>query len=421
LGGGTGAAGANGLSGATGGSGGGCSAYTHGGERYVNTNGTPGQGYPGGNSGNPSSGGDDHFSGGGGGAGGRGTSGPNHVGPNGTRADGGPGVRYPQFSPFYFAGGGGGSGYSSTEGGNGGLGGGVGGAAGGNGTTVGFGDTNGINAGANGGLGNNQPGGNAGANTGGGGGGGSHYNSNNKGGDGGSGIVIVRYPGPQAATGGTVETRGGYTHHTFTSSGTFAVSNNTTWYDVSGNGKNFTWNSVDWNPLGYFNTSGRIASGPASNSFGITNTSGYTIFTVFKTNSGGANALFKFFGSPNSRGIFVHPGWSNEVLYFDQGGCCADSQRTIAGVSGLFGGPWNIVAFRSLVTQRNIFRNGTLIATNGTTAANIDLNSSAVLLNPNDEGYNWDGQLAYFSVYNRGLTQEEYNQNFNALKTRFGV
>jgi hypothetical protein len=408
--------------GGSGGSGGGCSAYTHGGERYVDTNGTPGQGYPGGNSGNPSSGGDDHYSGGGGGAGGRGTSGPNHVGPNGARADGGPGIRYPQMSPFYFAGGGGGSCYTHTQGGNGGLGGGGGGAAGGNGNTVGAGDTNGINAGGNGGLGNYQPGGNGGANTGGGGGGGSHYNSGNQGGNGGSGIVIVRYPGPQAATGGTIETKGGYTYHTFTSSGTFAVGNSTTWYDVSGNGRNFTWNSVDWNPSGYFNTSGRIATGPASNSFGINNTSGYTIFTVFKTNSGSPNALFKFYSDGGyGRAIFVHPGWTNETLYFDQGGCCDANQRTNVAVSGLFGGPWNIVVFRSLVTQRNIFRNGTLIATNSTAAANINLNSTGVQINPNDEGYNWDGQIAYFSVYNRGLTQEEYNQNFIALKTRFGL
>ena len=179
--------------GGTGGSGGGCSAYTHGGERYVDNNNIPGQGYPGGNSGNPASGGDDHYSGGGGGAGGRGTSGPNHVAPSGTAAHGGNGIIIPSLSPYWYAGGGGGSCYSGSKGGDGGKGGGGGAAAGGNGNTVGYGDTNGRNAAGNGALGNNAPGGNGGANTGGGGGGGSHYNWNNKGGEGGSGIVIVRY------------------------------------------------------------------------------------------------------------------------------------------------------------------------------------------------------------------------------------
>lgn len=40
---------------------------------------------------------------------------------------------------------------------------------------------------------------------------------------GGSGIAIIRYPGTQVLTGGTVTSVGGYTIHTFTSSGTLAA------------------------------------------------------------------------------------------------------------------------------------------------------------------------------------------------------
>jgi hypothetical protein len=40
---------------------------------------------------------------------------------------------------------------------------------------------------------------------------------------GGSGIVIIRYQGPQRGTGGTVTTFGNYTIHTFLSSGTFTA------------------------------------------------------------------------------------------------------------------------------------------------------------------------------------------------------
>jgi hypothetical protein len=35
--------------------------------------------------------------------------------------------------------------------------------------------------------------------------------------------VIIRYQGAQRATGGTVVTTGGFTYHTFTSSGTFTA------------------------------------------------------------------------------------------------------------------------------------------------------------------------------------------------------
>jgi hypothetical protein len=41
------------------------------------------------------------------------------------------------------------------------------------------------------------------------------------GGAGGSGIVVLRYSGSAKATGGTITTDGGFTVHTFTTSGTF--------------------------------------------------------------------------------------------------------------------------------------------------------------------------------------------------------
>lgn len=102
-------------------------------------------------------------------------------------------------SSVYRAGGGGGGtfgGGGGTSGGAGGLGGGVAGTTGG--TPVA-----------------------AAANTGGGGGG--NGGGGDPGGTGGSGIVVVRYLGAQRATGGTVTSSGGYTIHTFTSSGTFTA------------------------------------------------------------------------------------------------------------------------------------------------------------------------------------------------------
>ena len=64
---------------------------------------------------------------------------------------------------------------------------------------------------------NNSPGTGGGANTGNGGAGGGTPVA------GGSGIVIIRYLGAQRGTGGTVTSSGGYTIHTFTSSGTYTA------------------------------------------------------------------------------------------------------------------------------------------------------------------------------------------------------
>lgn len=198
--------------GARGASGGGASGYSNNGGLRAGGLPLSNQGYSGGR------GGPAHHSGGGGGAGGIGVD-------STAQPNGGPGVANSIFGyNLYWGGGGGGGSYSIATGGNGGIGGGGGGAVG---TTYGG---SGLNYGLPGGGGapnaqTNTPGGNGGANTGGGGGGGSHYNINNKGGNGGSGIVVVKYFGPQKATGGTILNSNGYTLHVFYSSGTLTVYN----------------------------------------------------------------------------------------------------------------------------------------------------------------------------------------------------
>lgn len=95
--------------------------------------------------------------------------------------------------------------------------------AGGGGGAAGAGGTAGTGqaGGGNGSTGDgNATAGSAAANTGSGGGGATGGGAAVSG-SGGSGIVVIRYLGSQRATGGTITTVGGYTIHTFTSSGTF--------------------------------------------------------------------------------------------------------------------------------------------------------------------------------------------------------
>jgi hypothetical protein len=171
--------------GASGGSGGGGCGYADAGQ--AGGAGTSGQGNAGGNGNNTS--GYPRNGGGGGGASAAGTAG------SGSGGNGGAGTAWLNGSTY--AGGGGGGG--SATGGGGGSTGGAGG--GGNGGGSGASGTSGT------------------TNTGGGGGG----TSSGSGGNGGSGIVIVRYAGSQRGTGGTITSSGGYTYHTFTSSGTYTA------------------------------------------------------------------------------------------------------------------------------------------------------------------------------------------------------
>jgi len=118
---------------------------------------------------------------------------------------------------------------SGTWGGSATVGGGGGGAgSAGSGQTGGSGlDWNSLGttraAGGLGGNGNSgSPGANGGSNTGTGGGGGGGSGGVLPG-SGGSGVAIIRYAGIQRGSGGTVTSVGGFTYHTFTTSGTFTA------------------------------------------------------------------------------------------------------------------------------------------------------------------------------------------------------
>lgn len=420
--------------GGTGGSGGGCSAYTHGGERYVDNNNTAGQGFPGGNSGNPTTGADDHYSGGGGGAGARGTSGPGHTSPSGARADGGIGVLNTIMGvPYYWAGGGGGSCYSHTQGGNGGLGGGGGGAAGGNGNTVGVGNTSGINPSGNGGLGNNQPGGNGGTNTGGGGGGGSHYNANNKGGDGGSGIVIIRYPGPQKATGGTITTVGGSTIHTFTTSGTFTPAGANTLHDLSGNGYSGaitngpTYNSSNGGSLVFTGTSTQINTS-LMGTWVPDGSVGYSTMTIdiwVKLTSTAGWIYTRPFNGSGQYNVWITPAyfWINAISGASQ----------INFARNIYDGTWTNITCWANSTQMGYYINGGQYSdskahgiTGGVPSAGNYVNSSLMswLYAYGAGDTHTDcaaGNLSSFKFYSRVLTAAEVKQNFNAIRGRYGI
>lgn len=183
--------GGNGNTGAgvSGGSGGGSSGWAG----PAGAPGTVGQGNAGGNGGNWLAAGG-YASGGGGGKGAAGIAAASNKGGNG-----GDGVVWPAGSSTYYAGGGAGGVLGSGVTGTGGAGGGGNGCA----STL------------------NASGSNGTANTG--GGGGAANGVSGVGGSGGSGTIVIRYAGAQRGTGGTVTSSGGYTYHTFTSSGTFTA------------------------------------------------------------------------------------------------------------------------------------------------------------------------------------------------------
>lgn len=188
-----------------------------------------------------------------------------------------------------------------------------------------------------------------------------------------------------------------------------------TWNDLSGYGRNFTWSSTSWTSAGnlsYFSTSGRVCTGPASSNFGLAMQSGYTVIAVAQNNSSTNSGAYKWFlttgsGSTN-RAIFSHLPWSDGNWYYDQGGCCNADQRMYISISAQNATPRMWTARRALNTgARTQWRGSNLLNTNSTAAANGTFSGTAMMINANDEGYNWDARLYAFIAYNRALTDAE--------------
>jgi hypothetical protein len=197
----------------------------------------------------------------------------------------------------------------------------------------------------------------------------------------------------------------------------------TTWYDISGNGRNGTWTSVDHQGT-YFEANGRSCSGPASNSFGIDNSSGYTVFFIFNQNTLVNTGSFKFYSTNNTsnyRGIFAHATWGNGNVYFDQGGCCGSDTRIVASGTPLPNatGSWHSVAVvrETGSSTRYLYIDGSSVASTTAAALNINLSSTAVDYVGDTTNYNgtWDAKVKCFLAYNRHLTSGEISALHNTL------
>ena len=413
----------NGRPGGSGGGGGGAEVNTYG---LVSQGGagTPGQGFPGGRGGGRPGNGNYYPGGGGGGAGEKGYDFDVFLGLGGKGGDG---------LPFnisgrlkYYGGGGGGhtDGGFSNDGNS--MGGKGGGGRGGTYRNV-----------ARRGL-NGAP------NTGGGGGGAYGTTSGYECGTGGSGVVIVRYPGPQKAQGGNViEQIGGYTIHTFTSGGSFTPNTAPT----NGGGLNGLMD-LGPNRYNFYQVGTPTYSTSRSGTVDFNGTSAYLEYILPDRFNGAGiysiNMWFKINGAPSGASgnqanflidLDVTGGSFNGLLVDWQPYLSGSSQMRLAyssrpssggSYTSLLGsvltqGVWyNACLVRNGTTDAKLYLNGNLDATYvgnipafGTTTARIARWTDGTVFSNMSLGPVW--------VQNSILTAAEVSQNFNALRGRFGV
>ena len=275
------------------------------------------------------------------------------------------------------------------------------------------------------GYANGSPGG---TNTGGGGGGANQPATNTGGGAGGSGIVIVRYPGSQRATGGTVTSVGGYTIHTFTTSGTFTP----TWGDMSTNGNNGTfgastaaptYSSANGGSLVFDGTDDYILGTIPSSTFSGAHSIGCWFFRETVTEWAG---LFSNNVNTTSCSIFTFITNTN-TLGANQAGVDGTPVSAVdLGADHLNKWIYAVITYSGVTSGSAVnvyaYKNGSLLTATGSLYWNLSSSSSYYI------GRHWtsasqilDGFIPQVSVYNRALTATEIQQNFIATRSRYGI
>lgn len=204
----------------------------------------------------------------------------------------------------------------------------------------------------------------------------------------------------------------------------------TTWTDMSGNGYNGTLSSgagatnptYDPSNLGniVFPGNGRIVTLPTT-----INVSYITIGAWVKTSVSNTLGFIvnKNFGSsvvPYSLNI----GGNNSSPSIDGMAFFSTSWRNSGITTDIRGdGKWHYVVGTFDGTLLNYYIDGRLDAsTNEGSGLTLPSNTQATYLGfyAND-GQSFSGSIASTKIYNRALSLQEINQNYNATKTRFGL
>ena len=213
----------------------------------------------------------------------------------------------------------------------------------------------------------------------------------------------------------------------------------TTWTDVSGNGRDFTWSSAptyNTRPVvgGYQqpdSIDSAMCSGPASDSFGITSSTGAS-FVFYCTNDAlTAKSAFKWYmydgtGS-DARGYFAHLPWNNSKIYFDTNGSTSTSSGggrlntdTLTNIVNYF---WVHVFTKSADgATMKIYRDGVEVASRTNAGSCPTLSDDAATIGGDDVyASGWNAKMGSFLCYNRELSADEAKQITAALRGRDGA
>ena len=200
-------------------------------------------------------------------------------------------------------------------------------------------------------------------------------------------------------------------------------------YLDAANPNSYVSGSTSWNDISRGGNNGTLTNGPTYSSANggnivfdgvndyvqlpnglLSGTGDFTIIQWGQSNGSPVGTTFGNFPSGN-----LQFGWSQNYVFL-----WLDNNSAYASTS-VFTTDITMITGRRIGTTTNYFKNGNVIAT-GASSASIGLPTAQFRLGLNTintEAFN--GKIYSTIVYNRGLSNSEILQNYNATKTRFGL
>ena len=205
------------------------------------------------------------------------------------------------------------------------------------------------------------------------------------------------------------------------------VSGSTTWYDLSGNNYNGTLTSSGSGTIPNFNTGsiGFTSASFAFVSFGnvlALNSSSISGFVFGKLAK--ADSLYiPWISKLSSSGSYRLVSDTSNALRFGIRDSASVFQEIATTNNVISTGSWYHIGFTHNFTSNSgsIYVNGILQTTGSFTVVRSDGNVNLnVGYNSNNATY-LSGEVASFQIYNRALSANEVQQNYNAQKSRFNL
>ena len=236
---------------------------------------------------------------------------------------------------------------------------------------------------------------------------------------------MTAHAGPDAANNGLVLALDAADANSYSGSGT-------TWTDLSGKSNNGTINNATFNSDRYFafGGSGDYISFASASELQFLNRSPYTLEVwMHPTSNPGASTWTGIFNREDSS-VGSRDGYN---LYLNggsrAGGFYLATERFQSGTNNSIGysyedsdllNIWHHVVATYDGTTLRLYRNG--VQLNSTTSTgNITNTSKTLEIGRRGTGSYFIGRLNGQKIYNKALSASEIQQNFNALRGRYGI